>query len=121
VAAGALVNGKGPLVSFVIPAYNYADFVGRALDSLLIQTVRDIEIIVIDDASTDDTPGVLERYRGDSRVWVVRHGANRGNIRTYNEGLAMARSTSGCCRPTTSAYVPTRSAVRWQSSSPTHA
>lgn len=80
-----------PLVSFVIPTYNYADFVGKALDSLLGQTLVDLELIIIDDASTDDTQRVLERYRQDPRVLVVRHTSNRGNIRTYNEGLAMAR------------------------------
>jgi glycosyltransferase involved in cell wall biosynthesis len=91
VAAGVLVNGKGPLVSIVIPTYNYAQFVGRALNSLLSQTFSDIELIVIDDASTDDTPKVLEAYRGDTRVRLVRHDSNQGHIRTYNEGLVMAR------------------------------
>jgi glycosyltransferase involved in cell wall biosynthesis len=80
-----------PTVTFVIPVYNYAQFVGRALDSLLSQTFAKIELIVIDDASTDDTPAALEYYRGDPRVRLIRHSSNHGNIRTYNEGLAMAR------------------------------
>jgi glycosyltransferase involved in cell wall biosynthesis len=84
-------GGKAPRASFVVPCYNYGHFVNVAVDSLLEQTFQPIEVIVVDDASTDDTPERLERYRGDERVRVVRHAANRGHIATYNEGLAAAR------------------------------
>jgi glycosyltransferase involved in cell wall biosynthesis len=80
-----------PRVTFVVPTYNYARFVGQAVDSLLAQTFRAIEVIVIDDASTDGTPEVLAGYAGDPRVRVIRHGTNTGHITTYNEGIAAAR------------------------------
>jgi glycosyltransferase involved in cell wall biosynthesis len=80
-----------PIVSFVVPCYNYARYVEQAVDSLLAQTVKAIEVIVIDDASTDETPHVVERYRSDQRIQLVRHQVNTGNVRTYNEGLQMAR------------------------------
>ncbi|MBI4493318.1 MAG: glycosyltransferase [Chloroflexi bacterium] len=80
-----------PRVSFVVPCYNYGHFAAQALDSLLDQTVQDIEIIAIDDASTDGTGNVLARYQADSRVHVIRHERNQGHIATYNEGLALAR------------------------------
>jgi glycosyltransferase involved in cell wall biosynthesis len=80
-----------PRVSFVVPTHNYSRFVGQAIDSLLSQTFGQLEVIVIDDASTDDTARVLERYRTDPRVRLIRHAKNHGHIRTYNEGLALAR------------------------------
>jgi glycosyltransferase involved in cell wall biosynthesis len=80
-----------PRVSYVIPCYNYGRFVNEAVDSLLGQSFEAIEVIVIDDASTDDTPRRLERYAGDARVHLIRHPENRGHIATYNEGIAMSR------------------------------
>ena len=81
---------SAPRITVHVPAYNYGQFLGDALDSLLAQTCGDWEAIVIDDASTDDTPRVLSRYH-DPRVRVVRHDVNRGHIATYNEGIDLAR------------------------------
>src|SRR5258708_139018 len=80
-----------PRVSFVIPCYNYGRFVNQAVDSLLNQTFAAIEVIVIDDASPDDTPEAVKRYAADPRVRLVRHAQNCGHIATYNEGIAMSR------------------------------
>src|SRR5438874_1425613 len=77
-------------VTLLIPAYNYGRFIAQALDSLLTQTLRDLELIVIDDASSDETPHIVAQYASDSRVRVVRHEQNQGHIKSYNEGLAMA-------------------------------
>ena len=77
-----------PSVSVVIPTYNYARFVGRAIDSALAQTATPAEIIVIDDGSTDETPQVLDRYAG--RVTTLRQ-ANSGVSATRNVGISMAR------------------------------
>jgi glycosyltransferase involved in cell wall biosynthesis len=79
-----------PRVSVLVPTYNYARFVTKAVDSLLEQDFEALEVIVIDDCSTDATPQVLQRYERDPRVKLVRHGENQGHIRTYNEGLQMA-------------------------------
>jgi glycosyltransferase involved in cell wall biosynthesis len=79
-----------PSVSFVVPCYNYGRFVGQALDSLLGQTCDQLEIIVIDDASTDGSAEVIRRYEYDPRVRVVVHEKNQGHIQTYNEGLSKA-------------------------------
>ena len=79
-----------PRVSFVVPTYNYARFVSKAVDSLLEQDFEALEVIVIDDCSTDATSQVLQRYERDPRVKLVRHSENQGHIRTYNEGLKMA-------------------------------
>ncbi len=81
-----------PRVSFVMSCNSYGRFLGVALDSLLGQTLRDIEVIVIDDASTDETAAVLARYEAaDDRVWSRRHDERRGHIRSNNEGVGLAR------------------------------
>jgi glycosyltransferase involved in cell wall biosynthesis len=80
-----------PRVSFVVPSYNYAHFLPDAVDSLLSQSFESLEVIVVDDASTDDTRTVVQRYADEPRVRVIRHETNKGNIATYNDGIAAAR------------------------------
>jgi len=73
-----------PLVSVVIPVFNGASFIVRAVDSVLVQTFKDVEIIIIDDGSIDNTPTVLDQF------------SNQPNIRCYyqeNAGPAQARNT----------------------------
>ena len=77
-------------VSLVIATFNHARFLGDALDSAVAQTLRDVETIVVDDGSTDDTPAVLARYGG--RIRVIRQ-PNRGLAAARNAGLAAARGT----------------------------
>lgn len=78
-------------VSFVVTNYNYGRFVAQGVDSLLDQTLGALEVIVVDDASTDDSLLVLERYASEPRVRVIRHTSNQGFIASLNEGLAVAR------------------------------
>lgn len=80
-----------PRASVIVTCYNYGRFVAHAVDSLLGQTVEALEVIVIDDASSDDSADVLERYRGDPRVHLVLHARNTGHILAYNEGLKLAQ------------------------------
>jgi glycosyltransferase involved in cell wall biosynthesis len=77
-------------VSLIIATFNHARFLPAAIDSALAQTLAGVEVIVVDDGSTDDTPAVLARYA--PRVRVIRQ-ANRGLAAARNAGLAVARST----------------------------
>ncbi|PTU76494.1 glycosyltransferase family 2 protein [Pseudomonas mangrovi] len=77
-------NSDTPLISVVIPAYNYGHLLPRALDSVLAQWAADLELIVVDDGSRDDTPQVLAGY-------VARHPQLRA-IRQDNAGAAAARN-----------------------------
>jgi hypothetical protein len=77
-----------PLVSVIIPTYNRAELVGEAIDSVLAQTHRDLEVIVVDDGSTDHTSEVLRRY-GDSIRPI--HRRNGGQSVARNTGLGHAR------------------------------
>ena len=77
-------------VSLVIATFNHARLLGGAIDSALAQTLHGVDVIVVDDGSTDDTQAVLARYAG--RVRVLRQ-PNRGLAAARNAGLAAARGT----------------------------
>lgn len=77
-----------PLVSVVISNYNYGHFLAEALDSVLAQDYPAIEVIVVDDASTDHSRQVLEAYSG--RVQVIWQPSNQGQISAYNQGFKLA-------------------------------
>jgi hypothetical protein len=79
-----------PRVSVVIPAFNRAALIGETLDSVLAQTYRDLEVIVVDDGSTDDTPTILAQYERDARLRVIRQ-ANHGEGAARNAGIGAAR------------------------------
>lgn len=81
-------SDAGPLVSVVVPAYNQAGYLGEAIESLLSQDYPNVEIIAIDDGSTDDTGAVLARYAG--RISTMRH-TNRGQAATLNRGWRAAK------------------------------
>jgi len=78
-----------PAVSIIVPAYNSERFINACVDSLLAQTCSNIEIIVIDDGSTDSTPEKLKKYIDDGRVRIVTQ-KNRGVSAARNAGLALA-------------------------------
>lgn len=81
-----------PSVSVVIPCYNYGRFLAEAVASALDQQGLDVDVLIVDDASTDDSAEVALRLAAaDSRVDVLVHETNRGHIATYNDGLAKAR------------------------------
>lgn len=79
-----------PRVSVVTPAYNAAPYLTQAIDSMLGQTFTDLEMIVVDDASTDRTPDILAAYR-DPRLRVIRNDRNLGVVGSRNRGMRLAR------------------------------
>ena len=82
-----------PTLSVVVPNYNHAHYLPECLDSLLQQSVEPLEIMVIDDCSTDNSVAVLEDYcRKHPRVSFCRKGRNRGVLGALNKG---AQITSG--------------------------
>jgi O-antigen biosynthesis protein len=80
-----------PLVSIVITVFNYGRFLATAIESALRQRYEPLEVLVLDNASTDETPDVVARYVGDPRVRAIRHPANIGLTPNHNAGLALAR------------------------------
>lgn len=80
---------RQPLVSVIIPAYNHEKFIGAAVDSVLGQTMDDLELIVIDDGSQDRTGELVRAYK-DTRVSYY-YQENQDAYNTLNRGLSMAR------------------------------
>ncbi|SDP09902.1 glycosyltransferase family 2 protein [Desulforhopalus singaporensis] len=78
-----------PLISVIIPAYNHEKFIGEAVESVLRQTIADLELIVIDDGSTDNTGKVVKSY-SDRRLSYY-HQENQDAYNTINRGLSMVR------------------------------
>lgn len=83
-------RAQTPLVSVILPTHNRAALLDRAIGSVLAQTYRDFEIVVVDDASTDDTQQVIEGF-ADPRLRYIRHDRNRGAPAARNTGIAAAR------------------------------
>ena len=79
-------------VSVILPTYNRAELLGRAIRSVLMQTHADLELIVIDDFSTDNTQSIVHYYSQiDSRIKPLLNSRNLGLAKTRNRGLAVAQ------------------------------
>ncbi|MBI3344759.1 MAG: glycosyltransferase family 2 protein [Gammaproteobacteria bacterium] len=80
-----------PIVSICIPTYNGARYLESCLDSVLSQTYKDIEILLVDDGSTDATFEILERYAAsDQRIRLARNEQNRGLVDNWNHCIELA-------------------------------
>ncbi|MCK4851950.1 MAG: glycosyltransferase family 2 protein, partial [Candidatus Omnitrophica bacterium] len=84
------MSNAGPETSVIIPAYNCAGYITEAVESVLGQTYKDFEIIVVDDGSTDNTREILETYRRRGLIRYVYQG-NQGRARARNTGIRSAR------------------------------
>ncbi len=83
---------KPGLVTIGLPVFNGENFLSDALDSLVAQEYRDIEIVVVDNGSTDSTPQILSRYAAmDERIRVERSDRNRGAAWSFNRTFELAR------------------------------
>jgi len=78
------------LVSVVLPVHNGARYVAASIESVLQQTYRDLELILVDDGSIDDTPRVLDSYRHDPRVRIIRQ-TNQKLPAALNTGFAQSK------------------------------
>ncbi|MDD2725315.1 MAG: glycosyltransferase family 2 protein [Methylovulum sp.] len=85
-------TSKNPLVSIVLASYNGGRFLQEQLDSLVRQTYQNIEIIAVDDCSTDNTVNLLDQYAAKySHFLVVKNGQNMGHVKTFEKGFALAK------------------------------
>jgi cellulose synthase/poly-beta-1,6-N-acetylglucosamine synthase-like glycosyltransferase len=92
-----------PKVSVIVPSYNHARYLGRRIESIVGQTFGDLELLILDDASTDDSLLVLLPYVGRPRVRLQVNPTNTGSaLRQWQKGIALARgSISGSPSPMT--------------------
>lgn len=80
-----------PLVSVIMPAYNASKYIDQAIDSVLCQKDITLELIIINDGSTDDTLEKLERYKTIESIIILNNEKNLGVAETRNRGIAIAR------------------------------
>lgn len=82
---------EGTLISVIVTAYNIQEYLPRCVDSILAQSHKNLEIILVDDGSLDDTPGICDRYAAEYGNVRVIHQENAGPSAARNAGLQIAR------------------------------
>lgn len=80
-----------PTISVIMPAFNREKYIAESMRSVLTQTFKDFELIVIDDGSLDRTLEIASEFSSDPRVKIVKNEKNLGIARTRNHGLQLAR------------------------------
>ena len=96
-----------PTVSVIMPAYNSEAFIGESVRSVLGQTFADLELIVVDDGSTDGTAAQLAEFR-DPRLRVIHHESNRGVSAAGNTGIRAAEGRFIGCIGSDDIWLPTK-------------
>jgi glycosyltransferase involved in cell wall biosynthesis len=82
-----------PMVSVIMPVHNDEKYVGEAIDSILNQTFNELELIIVDDGSTDGSSGIIDEYaRRDPRIHVIRNPEATGRGAARNAGIELARA-----------------------------
>jgi len=94
---------REPLVSVLINSYNYARFLPACIDSVLRQTYPAIEVVIVDDGSTDESPAIIRGYGGAVRPVLKRNG---GQASAFNAGFGMARGEIVCLLDADDMFVP---------------
>ncbi|HSX59236.1 MAG TPA: glycosyltransferase [Tahibacter sp.] len=101
-----------PLVSVIIPSYNHARYIGRAIDSVLAQTYAPIELIVIDDGSRDDSAAVIAGLAQRHGFRAVLNPENRGQSHVVNQALDLCRGEFVCFLPSDDWYLPDKTRLQ---------
>jgi glycosyltransferase involved in cell wall biosynthesis/lipopolysaccharide biosynthesis glycosyltransferase len=83
---------RQPKFSVIMANYNNAAYIGQAIESVLNQTYPDWELIIIDDCSTDGSLEIIDNFREDCRIRLIKHEHNRGYIAALKTGIAEVRS-----------------------------
>jgi glycosyltransferase involved in cell wall biosynthesis len=79
-----------PLISVILPVYNAEKYLNEALNSILEQTYSNLEIIIVNDGSTDDSKNIISAY-SDKRIISIHHQQNKGLIESLNTGIKFAK------------------------------
>ena len=84
-----------PGISVIMPVYNTGEYLGEAIQSILDQTFRDFELIIINDGSSDNSLKIIKSFK-DTRIKFISNTSNRGNYPSRNEGISIARGKYIC-------------------------
>ena len=101
------MNTTVPAISVIVPLYNAEKYVEQAIDSVLNQTFKDFNLIVIDDCSTDGSYDLVQsKYGNDARVRLMRNQKNQGAALTRNTGIRAATGKYIALLDADDAYLP---------------
>lgn len=105
-----MLNGESNcLVSIILPTYNSRNFISMAISSVLLQTERQIELIIVDDCSTDDTVNIIQTcIKNDARAKLLHMPRNKGPAAARNLGFDVARGRWIALLDSDDTYVPQR-------------
>jgi glycosyltransferase involved in cell wall biosynthesis len=86
------MTSRKPKISVIVPTYNRSELLPRAINSILNQTFKDFELIIVDDGSTDNTKKIIEKYsENDSRIKYIYQENSGGPPRPKNTGIKIAK------------------------------
>jgi glycosyltransferase involved in cell wall biosynthesis len=81
-----------PILTVMMPSYNYAKFLRQAIDTILNQSFSDFEFLIVEDGSTDESPEIIRAYmKQDPRIKAIFYPRNQGMLQCVNEGTALAK------------------------------
>ena len=83
-------NDKSPLISVIVPIYNTAKYLPRCLDSIIFQTYKNLEIILIDDGSSDNSGKIADEYAKKDKRIKIKHQKNAGQSNARNAGIKLS-------------------------------
>ena len=94
-----------PKISLVCPSYNHEKYIAPFLDGILNQTKQDFEIVIVDDASTDNNAAIIKKY-ADARIKLIENDCNRGINYSFTKGCRAAQADIIAFVPTDDVYLP---------------
>lgn len=101
-----------PLVTVIIPSYNHAQYIRTAIESVLAQTYENLELIVVDDGSRDDSHAVISEYSDHPKVTTILNTQNRGQSAVLNQALAVSRGKYIALLPSDDWFLPDKTAIQ---------
>lgn len=102
-------------ISILMPSYNYASYIREAIESVIKQTYTNWELIIIDDASTDSSLGIIKEYlRKDPRIKLVINEKNLGLAKTLKKGISFAESSWIAFLECDDIFQPTSLEKKWK-------
>lgn len=101
-----------PLVTVVIPSFNHTAYIDVAVESVLAQTYPEIELVIVDDGSTDNSHDVIRKYEHHPQVTIILNTENAGQSAVLNQALAVAKGEFVAFLPSDDWYLPHKTEVQ---------
>ena len=101
-----------PLVTVIIASYNHARYIRTAIESVLAQTHENLELIVVDDGSSDNSHAIINEYADRPNVRIILNTQNRGQSAVLNQALAVSRGKYIAFLPSDDWFLPDKTAIQ---------